>query len=135
MILLNPTQLSRSNCSCWGDESNSLDIEDLEDVRLIGSFLLATMNSYDLVARFAEAKILGGLNDELDEVVSALEGGDLVSNHTARGIKLLDNGHRDTAGEDGNGRSVLSNVSSNLAGVSQNNDQVNIKVQHSRDSS
>jgi hypothetical protein len=51
----------------------SLDVEDLEDVGLIGGLLLATVDGDDFVAGLAESHILGGLNNQLDEVIDTLE--------------------------------------------------------------
>jgi hypothetical protein len=50
------------------------------------------MNGNNFVALFAKTHILGSLYDQLDEVVSSLEGWNFETNDTSGGIQLLYNG-------------------------------------------
>lgn len=55
------------------NRKDSFNIEDFENVRLVRGLFLASMDCNDLVALFAEAHFFSGLNNQLDEVISALE--------------------------------------------------------------
>ena len=92
------------------------------------------MDADNLTAWFAKILLLGLLDGEGQQVVSALVRGDLEADNTASAVKLADDRERDGAGEDGHVGSVLGDQASQKTSVSEHDDQVNVQVLHSGDS-
>ena len=78
------SRLSRSS------QISSLDIDDLEDGRLIRSLLIGAVKADNLAAGLAKTSFLGLLHGESEQVVGALVRWDLEGNDTTSVVELTD---------------------------------------------
>jgi len=86
------------------------------------------VDSHDFVAGAAESHISGSLDNELEELVGALEGRHLVTNNTSGTVELSDNGVGYGAGKDRAVRAILRDQAGELARVGEDNDEVDVAV-------
>ena len=112
----------------------SEDVNDLQNVRLIGGLLVCAVEANHLVAALAETAFFGFLDAVLENAVDTDEGGDLEALDSADDLHGLDDVVVDTAGEDRDGWAVLAHEASDVAGVCQNQNEVAFKIEDSGDS-
>ena len=106
----------------------SLDIEDLENGRLVWALLISALQADDLAARLAETALLSLLNGELDEVLDALVGRDLKGDNTTGDVELADDVGVGGAGKNRHARAILGDKAGKMACVGQHDDQVDVHV-------
>ena len=89
------------------------------------------MDSDDLTAWFAKVHFFGLLDHQLDKIVSSLIRGNLISSDSASDVELSDDGKRYRACEDWHTWSVLGHEAGHMASVSQNNNEIDVKIEGS----
>ena len=108
--------------------TRSLDVEDLHDRRLIRGLFIGAVDADNLAAWLAKISLLGLLDSECQQVVSTLIGGDLEADEATRAIELANDGKGYRAGKDGYGGSVLGNETSEVTGIGEDDNQVDVEI-------
>ena len=100
------------------------DIQDLHEVGVATDLLLDSVHDDDSVALLAQAEFLGVLDGAEDNVLSALEAGDLETDDASANLEVSAGGLSGRQSQDGLGRSVLGQESSGVSSLSEGNDEL-----------
>lgn len=95
---------------------------------MAADFLLNSMNSNDLVAGFDETELLGMFQGASDDVISALEGGNLKGDDSSADLKMATSGLTCRKSQDWLTGPVLGEEPGGVPSFGESNDELAIGI-------
>lgn len=109
---------------------SSLNLNNFDDVRLIGSLFLLALDEDNFLALFAKMGVFGDLIHHFEESDVISERANFVADHAANCLELLDNLFARAERKDGDWRPVLCDETSKATSLSEHDDEIDGEVEH-----